>query len=53
MGFIEYLYTDKIRSLKTNNNEEIFEIDNALSMLQLSHEFKIDKLRKICDETIK
>lgn len=28
------------------------EIENLLDLLQLSHEFKIEKLRKLCESTI-
>jgi len=45
LGLIEYLYTDNIKSLKSNQNEEIFEIEHLLDLLMLSNEFKIDKLR--------
>jgi len=52
LGLIEYLYTDNIKSLKSNQNEEIFEIEHLLDLLMLSNEFKIDKLRQICEDTI-
>lgn len=52
MALIEYLYTDSIKSLKNNQSEDIFEIENLLDLLQLSHEFKIDKLRKLCEEAV-
>lgn len=51
-ALIEYLYTDNIKSLKNNQSEDIFEIEHLLDLLQLSHEFKIDKLRKLCEEAI-
>jgi hypothetical protein len=30
----------------------MLEIENLLDLLQLSHEFKIDKLRKLCEDAI-
>jgi len=51
LGFIEFLYTDNIQSLKNNQNEE-FEIEHILDLWQLSHEFKSERLRKLCEETI-
>ena len=48
LALIEYLYTDNIKSLKNNQNDDIFEIEHLLDLLHLSHEFKIDKLRKLC-----
>lgn len=33
LGLIEYLYTDNIKSLKNNQNEDIFEIEQLLDLL--------------------
>jgi hypothetical protein len=52
LALLEYLYTDNIKSLKSNQNDEIFEIDHLLDLFMLSHDFKIEKLRKICEESI-
>lgn len=52
MALLEYLYTDNIKSLKNNQSDDIFEIEHLLDLLQLSHEYKIEKLRKICQEAI-
>jgi hypothetical protein len=30
----------------------VIETENLLDLLQLSHEFKIDKLRKLCEESL-
>ncbi len=51
-ALIEYLYTDNIKSLKNNQSDDMFETEHLLDLLQLSHEFKIDKLRKLCEEAI-
>lgn len=52
MALIEYLYTDNIKSLKNNQSDDILEIEHLLDLLQLSNEFKIEKLRKLCHEAI-
>lgn len=52
LGLMEYLYTDSIRSLKNNQHEELFEIDHLLDLLHLSTDYKLDKLKNICEEAI-
>lgn len=52
LGFIEYLYTDSIRSLKNNQNEELFEVEHLLDLLVLCSEYKLEKLKHICKEAI-
>ena len=51
LGFIEYIYTDNIQTLKNNQSED-FEIAQILDLLLLAHEFRMDRLRKLCEESI-
>mmetsp|Transcript_5769 Transcript_5769/g.5232 ORF Transcript_5769/g.5232 Transcript_5769/m.5232 type:complete len:208 (+) Transcript_5769:151-774(+) len=52
LALIEYIYTDTIRSLKNNQNEELMEIEQLLDLLQLCSEFRIVKLTQFCKEAI-
>ena len=60
-ALIEYLYTDQVKLLRDANSipqvqnqteEDLFETENLLDLLQISHELKIEKLRKLCEEAI-
>lgn len=35
-----------------SSEDDNIEMENLLDLLHLSHEFKIDKLRKLCEEAI-
>eukprot|EP00347_Sterkiella_histriomuscorum_P007830 403347403 len=52
LGLIEYLYTDNMKCLKSEQNEDNFEMEHLLDLLLLSNEFKIEKLRKLCQDSI-
>ena len=38
--------------IQNQSDEDPLEIENLLDLLQLSHEFKIEKLRKICEDAV-
>ena len=56
---MEYLYTDSLKMLKdqtvplpNQQDEEPLDIDILLDLLQLSYDFKIEKLRKLCQDAL-
>eukprot|EP00349_Pseudokeronopsis_sp_Brazil_P005189 CAMPEP_0202966770 /NCGR_PEP_ID=MMETSP1396-20130829/11325_1 /ASSEMBLY_ACC=CAM_ASM_000872 /TAXON_ID= /ORGANISM="Pseudokeronopsis sp., Strain Brazil" /LENGTH=232 /DNA_ID=CAMNT_0049691009 /DNA_START=1027 /DNA_END=1722 /DNA_ORIENTATION=+ len=52
LGLMEYVYTDTVRSLKGNQQEELLEVEQLLDLLSLCIDFRLPKLGQFCREAL-